>query len=461
MRINESAAMKLWLFSEHSTIRIAGLALLTAVAFLVYGCGFGPAPDSTWSLSLPAPAATSTAENAGLTITLWHAATKEQQEVLSALVEEFNAENEGHIAVRAEHQDDYGYLRKKILAAIALGTPPDLTIDSRSQIAVYAEADAIVPLDGYVEEEGPDLADFFPAILDAERYPASGHRLMSLPLDRSLEVMFYNVDLLKKADLEGKPPQTWEEFAAMCEAVTGREVKGYTLLPEASLLIGWILSRGGQLVSQDGTKALFNEEAGIEALTLVDDLLIDGQAYLAADFDDILNSFAGGKVAFVMDCTDNLPAYIEATTDEQTGQPKFEWSVAPFPHDTAEPVVFVRGSSLAILATTPEREKAAWTFARWLTKGQWAARWALASNRFPVRRAAAETEEMKAYFGQKPLYAKAFSFLPYGQEEPAIAEWEIILGLLRNAVADVVDLGQSPRKALDVAEVEAEAVLVR
>ncbi len=453
--------MKLWLCSEHSTIRVAALSLLAVIVSLVCGCGVGSAPQPTRSLSLPAPAATATEEARGLTITLWHVATEEQQEVLSALIEEFNAENQGRITVRAERQGDYGYLRKKILAAIALNTPPDLTIDSQSQIAVYADADAIVPLDGYVEGTGPGPADIFPAILDSERYPTLEHRLMSLPLDRSLEVMFYNVDLLKEAGLEGKPPQTWEEFTAMCEAVTDRQVRGYTFAPDASLLIGWILSRGGQLVSQDGKKALFDEEAGLASLTLVNDMLVNGQAYLAADFDDVLTSFAEGRVAFVMDSTDNLPAYVEATTDEQIGQPRFEWSIAPFPHDTTEPVVLVRGPSLAIFATAPEREKAAWTFARWWTEGRWAARWALASHRFPVCRAAAETEEMKAYFGQAPLYARAFGFLPYGQGEPVIAEWETISDLLREAVAEVVDLGRSPRKALDVAVVEAEAVLVR
>ncbi len=450
-------------------INRALLLVLTVIATAIYSPGCMTVSRPHPPLFTPtSPLATSTAEDLAqtgpghITITFWHASTGEEGEALQTLIAEFNAQNENGIIVKAEGYGDYDYVMKRIVAAIALGSPPDLAIAYGSQIATYAAADALVPLDGYIANEEWGLllpTDIFPVALEADRFSTFNHEILGFLLDCSLEVMFYNIDLLQAAGFEGNPPQTWEEFAEMCRAVSKGTTSGYTFIPDASTLISWILSHGGELIDQDGERPRFNEDPGVEALTLLADLMDGGQAYQAADFDSMLMSFANGWAAFVTGSTDNLPAYIEATTDDETGKPRFKWSIAPLPHSTAEPVILARGPSLVLFVTTPERQLAAWRFVRWLTQKEQATRWALATQRFPIRRSVAEMEEMAAYFEMNPLYAKAFGFLPYSRAEPAIASWETVRGILYNAMAEVVSLGKSPRTALNDAAIKAHAAL--
>ena len=135
--------------------------------------------------------------------------------------------------------------------------------------------------------------------------------------------------------------------------------------------------------------------------------------------------------------------------------------MAPFPHDTPEPVVDVYGPSVTIFKTTPERELAAWLFVRWFTEKDQTARWAMDSNYFPVRRSAAESEAMQAYFNKNPLYKKAFDFLPYGRTEPTIAGWQSVRDALGNAIVAVISGEQTPQEALDAAAAAAQEALAQ
>ncbi|MGQ9626818.1 MAG: ABC transporter substrate-binding protein [Anaerolineae bacterium] len=385
-------------------------------------------------------------EKETLTLTFWHSCSGKQKEALHALIEEFNAENESSIIVQADANEDYNKAHQKLLAAIALGEPPDLALVQPYQMAVYVAADALVPLmeNG---EWGVEEDDFLPTALEAGRVEG---KLFGLPLWQSLEVMFYNIDLLKEADFVGDPPRTWEEFADMCRAVNEEGVTGYAFVADLSVFVGWILAWGGEILH-------FNEEPGVEALTMLQELFIGGQAYQVSSPDEMLARFAEGKAAFVMDSTDRLNAYIEATAGAD-----FQWSIAPFPNlAQSAPAVLMSGPVIVILAASPERRAGAFRFARWLAGGEQAARLAVAGEKFPASLSAANAEAMRDYLESHPLYAKAFSFLPYGRPEPTLAAWPTVRGILRNAMFDAIDMGRDPREALNDAASKAEAVLNR
>lgn len=420
------------------------IAVLSALPLL--GCEPIPAPESTTRLApqhTPTPEASPTGPSAtplspprsdtvshldptGAQITLWHAFTGADEQALLALTSEFNAQNQWGITVKPEYGGRYRDLHRKTLAAIAFGSPPEMAFTHHSQVAEYARADVIQPLDAYLAGEkyglsAEELGDYFPAFLAGDRYPAFDDELLSLSPSLEMEVMYYNVDILNDLGYEN-PPATWDEFKAMCMDATRdidgdglNDTFGYAVSPSGSTFAGWVWSRGGELLSKDGQSVMFQEQ-GLEALILLKDLIDNGYAYRAVVKDGDRLDFAQGKVLFVFDSLEGLRYYSAANAE-------FEWSIAPFPHETAKPIVGMYGPTLCVFKTTPQKQLAGWLFVKWFTEPEQVARWAVAANRFPVRRSAVETETMKAYFEENPLYEEASGFLEYARMEPAIAGW--------------------------------------
>jgi ABC-type glycerol-3-phosphate transport system substrate-binding protein len=421
----------------------------------------------------------------GAQVTLWHAFTKVEEQTLLALISEFNAQNRWGITVKPEYGGHYHDLHKKTLAAIAFGTPPEMTFTHRSRVAEYAQADVIQSLDDYIANEKyglteEKLQDYFPAFLAGDRYPALDDELLSLSPGLGMEVMYYNVDMLNELGYEN-PPATWDEFKAMCMDATQdidgdgvNDTFGYAVSPNSSTFAGWVWSRGGELLSKDGQSVMFQEQ-GLEALTLLRDLMDNSYVYQAVVEDGDRSDFSQGKVLFIFDSLDGL-RYYSAAIEEETIKPEFEWSIAPFPHEAAKPIVSMYGPTLCVFKTTPPKKLAGWLFIKWFTEPEQAARWAIAANYFPVRKSAIETEMMKAYFKENPLYEKALSFpsttlrrgsgqgsghrLEYARTEPAIADWQGIQDALYKAIAGVASGQISPEEAIYEAVKQAEGILV-
>jgi multiple sugar transport system substrate-binding protein len=409
-------------------------------------------------------------------ITFWHAFTGVEEQTLLALISEFNTQNEWGITVKPEYGGHYHDLHKKTLAAIAFGSPPEMTFTYHSWVTEYAQADVIQPLDDYIANEkygltkegwrmeNGELEDYFPAFLAGDLYPAFDGELLSLSPSLGMEVMYYNVDMLNELGYEN-PPATWDEFKAMCMDATRdtdddgiNDTFGYAVLPSGSTFAGWVWSRGGELLSKDGQSVMFQEQ-GLEALTLVKDLMDSGYAYQAVVEDGDRSDFSQGKVLFVFDSLDGLLYYSAAIEEGTAVQPEFEWSIAPFPHEAAKPIVGMYGPTLCVFKTTPHKQLAGWLFIKWFTEPEQAARWAIAANHFPVHKSAIETETMKAYFEENPLYEETLGFLEYARMEPAVAGWQGIDDALYKAILGVASVQVSPEEAIYRAVEEVEGIL--
>jgi multiple sugar transport system substrate-binding protein/sn-glycerol 3-phosphate transport system substrate-binding protein len=394
----------------------------------------------------------------GQEVTFWHVSTKIHEEVLLELIDEFNANNEWGITVVPEYGGYYGDIRKKTLAAISAGTPPEMAVAYQNMVAEYAEADVVEPLDAYIASQKyglseAELDDYYQAFLEGDRYPAFGGNMLSFPPNRSMEVMYYNKDWLAEMEFEG-PPETWDEFREMCQAATesGEETSGYAISPSASTFAGWVWTRGGEILSEDGTEPVFREE-GEEALAFLQDLVENGYAYQIAERYGDQTDFANEKALFTFGSTAGLPYYAAAI------EGRFDWSIAPLPHETDEPIVDMYGPSITVFQTTPEKQLASWLFLKWFTEPEQTARWAITTGYFPVRRSAAQSERMLEHFSENPLYAKAFSFLPYAKTEPTIAGWQAVRDALEEAIVGVITGEQSPEAACDDAVAAAEEAI--
>ena len=376
----------------------------------------------------------------GQTVDYWHQHSGQREEVLQEIVDEFNETNEWGITVVAQNQGGYGDIYDRIRNNLTAGEElPELTVAYQNQAATYELVDALVDINLFlnsptwgIPEE--DQAEFFDAFFEADVFPTFDNERLGFPPNRSMEVMYYNIDWLNELREAGAisfegPPTTPEQFAeAACAAVenpfsgaTGENAAiGYQINFDASRLASWTFGRGGDVFNYETGEYNYNNPETAEAIAFLKDLYDRGCAgEIFESFGD-QNNFGAGTTLFTVGSSSGLPFYRTAIEEGAN----MNWSVAPVPHVTAEPVQNIYGASVSIPQTTPEGELAAWLFVRWFTSPEIQARWAEVSNYFPVRADAAAN--LEDYFERDPAYATAFDLLQYGQAEPPVPNYETI-----------------------------------
>jgi multiple sugar transport system substrate-binding protein len=251
--------------------------------------GTGTDTGTTGGMAMELPATCSNVE-----LQYWNPFTGPDGPFMGQLVDQFNAEHP-NIQVVMTTQGEY---YTQLSTAAASDTLPDVAIVHADQVATQAFRNILRPIDDLVKQAGIDGGDFPESVWAAGE--VAGKRY-SIPLDIHPLVMFYNEDLLTKAGIEG-PPTNAEEFAAAADAVAKAGGKGFQITGGwgTHLIFRALLYQfGGTEFSEDGTKATFNSEAGVQALQWMKDAQSKwSDPNLEADAE--LNTFKGGNVGLIM-----------------------------------------------------------------------------------------------------------------------------------------------------------------
>ena len=161
----------------------------------------------------------------GVEITYWHQFTRFQQETLEALVEEFNKTNQWNIRVTPEFGGRYDDLYNKMVTAIAAGRVPDLVAAYQNEAAAYQASGALVDINDYIDDPqwglGEERSDYFEGFLQQDVNAQFGGARLGFPPNRSLELLYYNMDWLERMGFGG-PPKNWDEFYRMYRATSSR-----------------------------------------------------------------------------------------------------------------------------------------------------------------------------------------------------------------------------------------------
>lgn len=408
-----------------------------------------------------APATAAPTASAATEVQFWHvySAGSAQGTGMDALIAAFNAANPD-VKVTGTYQGSYPDISKKITAAIAGNGLPDAAVSYQNDIANYQLSGAkIQPLDAWLTDpklgfSSADLQDIYPSYID--HYPGSNNQVLSIAYNRSMEVLFYNADMLSAAGFD-KPPASWDDFMAVC-AKLGQATPAqqcYSISSDASRFANWVWSRGGELLAPDGKTVAFHD-AGLASLQFLNTLVQKNYAYLVAKQFGDQSDFAVGKAAFTFGSSAGIPFYDKAVK----GSPKpFKWGVAPTPHTTPSPVVDVYGPSVTIFNNSPEKAQAAWRFVKYLMSPAANAQWVQATAYFPARKST--LDQLKDYISKNALYGTLVDNLQYGHTEPQIAAWTPVRGVLGDAITGVASGASTPEDAIKTAVDKANAALAK
>jgi ABC-type glycerol-3-phosphate transport system substrate-binding protein len=271
------------------------------------------------------------------------------------------------------------------------------------------------------------------------------------------------MDWLKKLGYNDVPKdwKTWEEAA--CKAAQEPGKSGWAFRHDASNFASQVFNRGGRILAEDGQSYVFNSQAGIDTVAMIQRMFKNKCAVEipTSERNGEQNRFANGEILFVFASSSGLPFYQDAVSKGG----KFAWDIAQLPNN-GKPATNLYGASVSVYKTTPEKELAAWLVLKFLGEKPQTAKWAIATGYLPVRQSA--KDEVIAAYKANPAwgaaadsYAKLFDWAQYAMVESPVAGYDPVRALIDTDVMSkvITDPTADPKTLLDAAVTKSNAIL--
>lgn len=308
-------------------------------------------------------------------------ADQKWNEIVDELVGEFQGM---YPNLRIKEESITGELDSKLIVMHASGTAPDIHTVSPAGILPFLRAGALMPLDGYIAASDVlDQEDLWNVNQLAYRYDGTNFgsgELYGLIKDWSPDfMMFYNKDLFDKAGVDypsATEAMSWKEYQRMLEKLVVKDDSGkysqystvFDFVP-IQQLYQFILTNGGSVFNEDGTKATLTAPKTKEAIRYWVDLMIGPNA-VAPYFEEPQNMWAGdlfktGKSAVTFFGRWAIPGIF-------ADQPSLDFGLAPPPvPEGGERVSTIAGAIGWVMSSTTPNPDASWKFLEYLmTDGQ-------------------------------------------------------------------------------------------
>ena len=276
--LEEKMNTKLWL-----------LLSMLVIASLVIVAGCQPTPptsapqepapvtaapqEQTAATTAPEVSATEPPAPAGeeKTVTVWGFVWT--ADWLDAIAPQFEAEHPG-VKIKVE-RFEYDPYQEMVLTTLASGEGvPDVVTLDPMWAGDLIRGDTVLPLDKAATELNPD--DFVPG--GWNMYAWQGVQY-GVPLDLDFNLMFYRKDIYDKAmQTLGMTefPRNTDDFIKLAQEVVKETGKPAVIVDQGDYYIwyqSFLAPLGGNLMNDEGTEYIFNNEKGVEALQLYSDLV--------------------------------------------------------------------------------------------------------------------------------------------------------------------------------------------
>jgi sn-glycerol 3-phosphate transport system substrate-binding protein len=352
--------------------------------------------------------------SAPVKLTFWYALSGNTGKVLEAMVKKWN-DTHANIPVTVIFQGTYADIADKLTAAVTAKTLPDVA--QMGGAPTMADSGVVVNVQDLVSKA--DMDDLYPGFWDYNKYNG---KIISMPFNNSIPVLYYNKDLFTAAGLDpNKPPATWDDLVKDAQALT-KDTNGDGKIEQWGLntntdthwyLDAMIMQNGGKILSDDGQKVVYNSPEGIEALQLWYDLVNKYKVMPSNQHAQAQADFTSGKLGMMMRSS--------ATLGTITTDAKFAVGLAPLPCKKicSEPL---GGASILIFKTTPEKQQAAWQFTQWMTNGDNTVSLFVQTGYVPLRKSVATNPALLDFVKTSPNAQVLVDALKYSSAIPTFSE---------------------------------------
>ncbi len=326
-----------------------------------------------------------------VTVEFWHPFTADVEAKLQELTDKFNKENTDGITVNLTNQGKYDDLYNKIKASGESNSLPTMAIAYATWEDAYEYVDKLNAYEG-LGDTNLKFDNIIPAYLDEVK--DSEGAVYGIPYNKSTEVVFYNKDLAKKANIT-KAPQTMEELfedAKKIKEETGVVGVGFDSLTN---YLATIMSSNGidTWMDKDGN-FMFDDAKVEEDIKIYQDAINAGYARTAGEDGYLSGPFGSGQVASFVGSTAGA-SYVASGVDD-----KFEWGTFVLPSEK----VIEQGANIVVFNTaSPEEKLAAWKYIDFLLQDQNVVDFASSTGYLPVTNSAIKSDAYKEILAKDPV----------------------------------------------------------
>lgn len=369
---------------------------------------------------------------------------------MQKFADEFNAKNPQYYVV-VTFQGTTADIGKKVNAAITAGAVPEIATGNPGDLLDWNTSGALVALDSYLKDakdglSADQLAEMSLKLPNGQELffdVAPDGKIMGVSPGRSMEAVYYNIDMLKAAGFND-PPATWDDFDKVCAAITKGDNYCVALNSpsiDTSAFASWVFSRGGTYASADEKKATFDEAAGVDSLKWLKNAVDKGWAKNPSTTSrGDQTDFGNGKLAFTFGTTAGMPFYQDIVAGLKT---PFKWSITSFPAGPkGKSIVDFFGPSMGMFKTTTEKQRGAWLFMKYMLQPQNLVEFGLRLSYFPATKSARDQiaamtpDQVKAINPRlgpvTDQYKKGLTLIPLGMREPIAPAWQGVRSIISN-----------------------------
>lgn len=402
------------------------------------GCGTSGTSSSTDETSSKAAAETQADSNAETKeVTFWHYFTSINGEITQKFVDEYN-EMQDDIKINFEYvpRDE---MLKQLTIGLVSGELPDMVFIDNPNQAAYSSMGLFA-----------DITDKFKSwdegkFLDGPMASATlNDKIYGLPYASNCLAMYYDVDMLKNAGVA--VPTTWSELKVAAKTLTVGNTYGFGFsaigTEEGTFqTLPFLLSAGGNVNELDS-------EAGIEAFTLLSDMIKEGSVskeVLNYTQGDQEKQFVAGNVAMVVQ-----GPWIASNLKKDA--PDKNWAVAMIPKaDDGEYATTLGGENLAIIKDSESVDEC-WEFLSWFLGKDNNIEFCQQVNRFSPR-SDVTAEEM---WGDDAIMGVFSDSMKYAQARGPHPKWDEISTAFITALQETISGTKTAEAALKDAQVKVD-----
>lgn len=401
------------------------------------------------------------AEDDGGDLVLWFPGTNpaEQEFLNEVLIPAFTeATGRGASATFIDWPD----MSTRLNAGFSSGTGPDIFGHGPAAVADLVGFDRVEPLDDYLEQlDEEDRADLQTGLdsglVDDVHY--------LFPIASTGRQVGYNAAHFEEAGLDpDAPPTTFEELKKAADALTDRDGERINRagivfdtqppgMQQAFTTMLW--AHGGELLSEDGTSALFNSPEGVAAL----------EWYVACyQGDSPVDSGLGGTWAGLPPA--QAPLVTEDCSMMFADPSTFQQIMAAAPEmdlrfmdvlsfEGSEPAAFGGAATGLMINPDSAKKDAAWELIALLGGAEMNNRYAEDVGHVPVRESAIESD----YVQDSPAIETTVENSEHFRSNPNVASWTQVRDTLAGYLEQALNAQMTPQEALDAAVEEIDGIL--
>lgn len=330
----------------------------------------------------------------------------------------------------------FAEFKRQLTVALVGGTPPDCVLVDNPDFAAYIDMGAFEALDDRIADWEYGKDDFYPGPWASATWEGKQY---GIPFETNTLVLFYNVDMFKKAGLDpDKPPKTWEELNQYAKKLTKDGVYGISVCAVASeegtfQWLPFLQQNGGNVFNLDSPEA-------VEALQLWVDWVKNG--YVSKE---ILNmdQWSGVRPQFQNENAAMMVNGPWCIVPIRAEVPNLNWRLAVLPGRVKQASA-MGGVNIGIVKGAKNAD-AAWEYIKWLYAPERIAEFWQKFGTLPVMPKIAESAP---YWKGDPVYEVLLEQMKYAAPRGPHPRWPEISAAIYNAMQEALTGVKTSEQAL-------------